>query len=136
MRRISASYIFPLVAKPIKYGIITIDSNGTIVEVFDTRGELKEYPMLEFYNGVIVPFFHATDQNLEFEKFKIQALALSHSDFQIFITEKIHHHFPPNSRNQKGLIATGANPGLNLIDPFDFERMSVLPESRIRSLIG
>jgi len=65
MRRIAANYIFTVEGSVLKNGIIEIDEKGTILNVEDTKGELKESRRLEFYNGVITPGFVNTHCHLE-----------------------------------------------------------------------
>lgn len=55
MRRISAQYIFTSAGKPLKRGIVTVASDGTITSVEDTGGKLPEKRATEFYNGIIIP---------------------------------------------------------------------------------
>jgi len=57
MRKISASYIFPVISKPLKQAILVISDNGEILEIIDTGGKLRETESLEYYNGIIVPGF-------------------------------------------------------------------------------
>nr|WP_320117644.1 amidohydrolase family protein [uncultured Marinifilum sp.] len=57
MRKITANYIFPLVSKPLKNGIIVLDNTNRIVEIIDTKGKIQEIQDLEFYGGIIVPGF-------------------------------------------------------------------------------
>ena len=55
MRRISAQYVFTAAGKPLRRAVVTAADDGTIVEVEDTGGELKESAGTEFYNGIIIP---------------------------------------------------------------------------------
>ena len=55
MRRISAQYVFTSAGKPLRRGVVTADSDGTILSVEDTGGDLPEKPGTEFYNGIIIP---------------------------------------------------------------------------------
>jgi cytosine/adenosine deaminase-related metal-dependent hydrolase len=55
MRRISAQYVFTSAARPLRRGVVTADSDGTILSVEDTGGDLPEKPGTEFYNGIIIP---------------------------------------------------------------------------------
>jgi cytosine/adenosine deaminase-related metal-dependent hydrolase len=57
MRKISASYVFTLAGSPLKNGIVVLDSDGTIVEVIDTKGRASEIQGLEHYSGVLTPGF-------------------------------------------------------------------------------
>lgn len=55
MRRISAQYVFTAAGEPLRRAVVTAADDGTIVEVEDTGGELKESAGTEFYNGIIIP---------------------------------------------------------------------------------
>lgn len=57
MKKISASYIFPGKGSSLKNGILTCSDDGTILEVTDTGGILREMPSLEYYNGILMPGF-------------------------------------------------------------------------------
>lgn len=57
MRKITANYVFPLSSKPLKNGIIILDDNNRIINLIDTKGQLKEVQNLEFYGGIIIPGF-------------------------------------------------------------------------------
>jgi hypothetical protein len=57
MRKISAHYILPVSGSPLRNGIVMLDENGTILELKDTGGRLRETEKLEFYNGIITPGF-------------------------------------------------------------------------------
>lgn len=72
MRKISAHYIFTNVSFPLKFGILHIDDNGKIIDIIDTRGNLKEEANLEFYNGIICPGFVNTHCHLELSHIKNQ----------------------------------------------------------------
>jgi cytosine/adenosine deaminase-related metal-dependent hydrolase len=55
MRKISAQYVFTSAGKPLRRGIVTAGSDGTVISVEDTGGDLAEKPGTEFYNGFIIP---------------------------------------------------------------------------------
>ena len=57
MRKIAASYIMPVSSPILKNGIVVVDDDGSILEVIDTGGRLRESSSLEFYSGVITPGF-------------------------------------------------------------------------------
>jgi len=65
MRYLSAQYIFPVSAPPLKYGIICVNDDGCIVDVIDTGGNLKDHEKLEFYDGILVPGFVNAHCHLE-----------------------------------------------------------------------
>lgn len=68
MRRLSADYIFPIASEPIKNGVITVDTDGTIIGV--------EHPIqgveTEHYEGVICPGFINTHCHLELSHMRSQ----------------------------------------------------------------
>lgn len=57
MRKISATYVFPVSSKPLKKGIIVVSDEGEILDLIDTGGELNETSSMEYYNGILVPGF-------------------------------------------------------------------------------
>ena len=75
MRKISANYILPVNGPLLKNGIITIDNEGTITDIIDTKGQLKEIPVLEFYNGIIVPGFINSHCHIDLSHLKEQVPA-------------------------------------------------------------
>ena len=70
MRKIAATYLFPCNRAPIKNGILVCESDGTIVEIIDNNGALKEEAGLEFYSGILVPGFVNTHCHLELSHLK------------------------------------------------------------------
>lgn len=65
MRKIAATYIFSSNQPPLKNGILICKPDGTIVEIVDNNGELKEESGLEFYSGILTPGFVNTHCHLE-----------------------------------------------------------------------
>lgn len=57
MRKIAANYIMPVSSPPLRNGIVVLEDDGSILEVIDTGGKLRESSNLEFYNGIIIPGF-------------------------------------------------------------------------------
>ena len=57
MKRISAHYVFPVSSPPVRYGVVVTDGTGTITEVTDPGGAVREYAGTVFHNGVVVPGF-------------------------------------------------------------------------------
>lgn len=55
MRKLSASYLFPLEHPPLKHGILEISKSGEIGSLHDTGGHLRETSSLEYFNGIIIP---------------------------------------------------------------------------------
>lgn len=70
MLRFSANYIFPVNGKPIRNGIVVLDSKNIVVDIVDPKGNEKEYESMEFHNGVIVPGFVNTHCHLELSHLK------------------------------------------------------------------
>ncbi|MDR2292506.1 MAG: amidohydrolase family protein [Prevotellaceae bacterium] len=67
MRRISADYIFPIHAKPIKNGVLTITDDGKIVELSAFSENDED---IEFYAGIICPGFVNAHCHLELSHLK------------------------------------------------------------------
>ncbi|HKI88774.1 MAG TPA: amidohydrolase family protein [Draconibacterium sp.] len=65
VRKIAATYIFPGNRPPIKNGILICENDGTILEIQNPAGNLKEKYGLEFYSGILVPGFVNTHCHLE-----------------------------------------------------------------------
>ena len=70
MRKIAATYIFPGNQPPIKNGILTCSSDGTIVDISGSNEKITEQSGLEFYSGILVPGFVNTHCHLELSHLK------------------------------------------------------------------
>lgn len=65
LRKIGATYIFPMNRPPIKNGIVVCTPEGEIVDIIDRKGDLSEEHGLEFYSGIITPGFVNAHSHLE-----------------------------------------------------------------------
>jgi cytosine/adenosine deaminase-related metal-dependent hydrolase len=65
MRRISAHLILDGLGNCYSKGILTLDTDGTIIDIQDTHGMLNESSEVEFYSGMIVPGFVNAHCHLE-----------------------------------------------------------------------
>jgi cytosine/adenosine deaminase-related metal-dependent hydrolase len=70
VRKIAATYIFPGNQPPIKNGILTCSSDGTIVDISGSNEKITEQSGLEFYSGILVPGFVNTHCHLELSHLK------------------------------------------------------------------
>jgi aminodeoxyfutalosine deaminase len=70
MRRFSAQYVITNSGPTLKRAIITTDDEGTVLNVEDTMGVLKESDSVEFYNGIIIPGFVNSHCHLELSHMK------------------------------------------------------------------
>jgi hypothetical protein len=57
IRKISAHFIYTNDDGLLKFGVIHLDTDGTVVDIVDTKGVPEEVEHLEFYNGFIIPGF-------------------------------------------------------------------------------
>lgn len=57
MRKIAATYVFPISQPPIKNGIFVCENDGTVVEIIDNGDNFRESAGVEFYSGILVPGF-------------------------------------------------------------------------------
>lgn len=65
MRKISATFVFPVNRPPLKNGIIVCDDDGIVLDVIDTGGKLEEMAGLEYYSGILAPGFVNVHCHLE-----------------------------------------------------------------------
>jgi cytosine/adenosine deaminase-related metal-dependent hydrolase len=65
MRKLSAHFIFTGTGQVLEKGIVTVDKDGTILEITDTKGNLEEKANVEFFSGVLVPGFVNAHCHLE-----------------------------------------------------------------------
>ena len=70
MRKISAHLILDGRGNCYSKGILTIDSDGIILDIQDTKGEFHEASGIEFYSGIIVPGFVNAHCHLELSHLK------------------------------------------------------------------
>lgn len=70
MRYITADYVFPVSRPPIKNGVVSIDSEGRILDVTSTVLEKQSNDQIEKYNGILCPGFVNTHCHLELSHMK------------------------------------------------------------------
>lgn len=104
MRKIAANYIFPVSSAPLKNGIIVLDEKNLIVDIIDTKGELKEIQNLEFYSGLIVPGFIDVFTLLRFSDFsKYDFDTCLHSNFGSALKENLLKQVSTPETIQRGI---------------------------------
>lgn len=147
MRKISANYIFPVISPPLKNGIISLMDDGTIIEVTDTKGQLKEISGLEFYNGAIIPCIIIPDKTeadfnitnafnyLLYNIIKNKSLSQQLLFDSILYELTIKNARKLNINNIYGSIEPGKRPGLLLIENFNFEKMDISENSYFKILV-
>ncbi len=132
MRKIAATYIFPITQAPIKNGILVCEDNGTIVKIIKPKGAFKEEAGVEFYSGIITPGFVALSNTLKnhnkIQNRKVWARGIAivadivHSTY--VIGERNAYEFLPlNSSSLKQVI-----PSSLIISENDLESTSFLTE--------
>lgn len=70
MRRLSAQYVITNTGILQKRAVITVNNDGLIVRIDETKGELRESQSVEFYNGIIIPGFVNCHCHLELSHLK------------------------------------------------------------------
>lgn len=70
MKKISANYLFPGNAAPIKNGVVVVDNRGTILEVIDPAQQEVNWEEIEQYEGILCPGFVNTHCHLELSHLK------------------------------------------------------------------
>lgn len=109
MRKIAATYIFPVISPPVKNGILICKNNGIVIDIVKTEKNLKEQAGLEYYSGILTPGF-----------VKINGMAVSlmrkiaekHDSFSGFTNEILHYRINSNNKvvtaTDRQLWASGA----------------------------
>jgi cytosine/adenosine deaminase-related metal-dependent hydrolase len=72
MKCFTAQYVITGTGRRLKRAVITTEDDGTIINIEDTTGILKEKHSTEFYNGIIVPGFINAHCHLELSHLKSQ----------------------------------------------------------------
>lgn len=70
MRKIAATYIFPVNQSSIKNGILVCNDDGEVVDVIDNGGQFCEEAGVEYYSGILVPGFVNAHCHLELSHLK------------------------------------------------------------------
>lgn len=83
MRKFSATYIIPGNQPPLKYGILICENDGTIIDLIDTGGVLKEQAGLEYHSGIIIPGLINAHCHLELSHLK--GLIPPHTGLAVFL---------------------------------------------------
>ncbi len=65
MRKISADLVFLVDRPPLKNGVVVLDDNGKVLEIYQESARVKS-PDTEYYEGVIVPGFVNAHSHLEY----------------------------------------------------------------------
>lgn len=154
VRKISANYIFPVISEPIKNGVIVINDKNIITEIIDSKGKLTEQANLEFYNGILVPGF-AEHNDLTKDKqskthdcFSIKnkqavidnMVADLEKNTNLTFKDLLFEHTLKKALSlgceaKFGSFEIGKSPRINLISPFDFQKLTLKKESKIKSLV-
>jgi len=70
VRKIAATWVFPGNQPPLKNGILVCENDGTVMDLIDTGGQLREQASLEYYSGILVPGFVNAHCHLELSHLK------------------------------------------------------------------
>jgi hypothetical protein len=128
IRKISAHYVFPISAPPLKFGIIIFNSQGQILELIERKDDFREIEALEFYDGILIPGFikqgTLTDQQL-FESLKLQFQKQENLRFDNMFETNIFDSFE-----------ISLSPGINLISRIDFANMRLTADSQLKVLVS
>lgn len=104
MRKISANYIFPVSSAPLKNGILVLNEKNYIIDIIDTKGEIKEIQNLEFYSGVIIPGFIDVFTLLNFASFsKTEFQNCLHFNFNSALKEILVQKLTTPNTIQRGI---------------------------------
>jgi len=70
MKRFSSQYIITNTGPPLKRAVLSVEDDGTVINIEDTGGNLEEKHEVEFYNGIIIPGFVNCHCHLELSHMK------------------------------------------------------------------
>lgn len=70
MKHFSAQYTITNSGPPLKRAVISTEDNGKIINIEDTRANLRERHSLEYHNGIIIPGFVNCHCHLELSHMK------------------------------------------------------------------
>ncbi|BAX80283.1 amidohydrolase family protein [Labilibaculum antarcticum] len=133
MRKIAANYIFPVSSTPLKNGIIVLDEKNYIVDIIDTKGEIKEIQNLEFYSGLIVPGFIDVFTLLNFSSFSKKDFEnCLHANFGSALRENLLHKPTTPETIQRGINQLEA---YGTVAAVDFYFKNTLVEQKQKSRI-
>ncbi len=147
MRKISANYIFPVICPPLKNGIISFSDDGRILEVIDTKGKLKEIASLEFYNGIIIPgILFSGNPAIDYKDDNIHILIQNYIKEAKYLNDKLEFqswlYKLTIEKARKldidkiyGSIEPEKNPGLLLLNNFNFQTMNISENTNIKILV-
>ena len=116
MRKIAATYIYIQPSSLLKNSILVLEDDGTILEIIDTQGKLKEQAGLEHYSGMFVPGFIQPI----FEELKTKQQHNKATDFSDLI--------------KMNGFKVGSKPGVCLITSMDLSNLRLLPISKIKQI--
>ena len=142
MRKIAATYIFPGNVRPLKNGILVCENDGTVIEIIDSSGDLKEQAGLEFYSGILVPgFVNALSPASNHQRSIFAEMLVFQQNHPELTLEELIQCACFNSAHAlkiddwAGSFEKGKKPGVNLISGIDFKNMRLTGKSRLKQLI-
>ena len=87
MRKIAANVVYSCIDKPIKFGHLVVDDDGTILDIVDTGGKLIEEEGLEYHNGVLVPGFIVNSVNADMTEKETEQWCMLGEEEEHFMNE-------------------------------------------------
>ena len=139
MRKIAATYIFPVSSPPLKYGILILDDQEKILEVKDTGGKLHEEAGLEYYNGILVPGF-VNAQGHSRHSILSEMKAIQEKNEKVTLQELIQQVTLNGAKalrkeDQLGSFEVGKIPGVYLLEKADLHNLRLMPDTKVRRLV-
>jgi cytosine/adenosine deaminase-related metal-dependent hydrolase len=150
-RKLSASYIFSSHSGFLKNGILILDEKNIVVDLIDTSGNLWEEANLEYYNGILIPGFISThsrkactkngsysaDEPLSILK---GLIFIQQNDPETKLSELLSMATIKEAKshgidNRMGSFEKGKQPGVNLIEKADLQRMILTGKSKIKKIV-
>lgn len=121
--RLAAHYIFPIVSSPLKNAILVLDESGTILDLIDTGGELRESARLTFYSGVLIPALPQLSLAALFERQQQMPHLSLHALLCTF------------ANNSESGFSIGKKAGVYLLSPLDMAHLRLTSQSKLKKLV-
>lgn len=77
MRKIAATYIFPVYSSPVKNGLLVCDNDGFIHEIIYSANGIEEQAGVEYYSGILFPGIIKTHSYPDLQNFATKYVSFS-----------------------------------------------------------
>ena len=65
-RKYVANLLYSLRSEPLRYGVVEVDTEGRLIGITDTGGQLRESERMEYHSGILFPGFRDSLEKTDF----------------------------------------------------------------------